>query len=60
MLLLDQGNPRAALDHLVAGVTQGHASAVLAASIFHFGEASIADAHRALAAAGIPVRTPIR
>ena len=44
------------LDHLVAGVTQGHASAVLAASIFHFGEASVADAHAALAAAGVPVR----
>ena len=47
------------LDDLVAGIRDGHASAVLAASIFHFGEASIADAHRALAAAGIPVRTPI-
>ncbi|WCP71896.1 imidazole glycerol phosphate synthase subunit HisF [Sphingomonas hankookensis] len=45
------------LDHLVAGVTQGHASAVLAASIFHFGEASVADAHAALAAAGVPVRS---
>ena len=45
------------LDHLVAGIRDGHASAVLAASIFHFGEASIADAHAALAAAGIPVRT---
>jgi len=45
------------LDDLVAGVRDGHASAVLAASIFHFGQASIADAHRALAAAGIPVRT---
>jgi cyclase len=45
------------LDHLVAGVTQGHASAVLAASIFHFGEATIAQAHAALAAAGVPVRT---
>ncbi len=44
------------LDHLVEGVTQGHASAVLAASIFHFGQHSIADAHRALAAAGVPVR----
>ena len=44
------------LDHLVAGITQGHASAVLAASIFHFGEATIADAHAALAAAGVPVR----
>jgi cyclase len=47
------------LDDLVAGITQGHASAVLAASIFHFGEASIADAHAALAAAGVPVRRPI-
>jgi cyclase len=46
------------LDDLVAGIAQGHASAVLAASIFHFGEASVADAHAALAAAGIPVRTP--
>ncbi|WP_447726526.1 imidazole glycerol phosphate synthase subunit HisF [Sphingomonas koreensis] len=45
------------LDHLVAGIRDGHASAVLAASIFHFGEASIADAHTALAAAGIPVRS---
>lgn len=45
------------LDHLVAGVTRGHASAVLAASIFHFGEATVADAHAALAAAGVPVRT---
>lgn len=45
------------LDHLIAGIRDGHASAVLAASIFHFGEASIADAHAALAAAGIPVRT---
>jgi len=45
------------LDDLVRGVTEGHASAVLAASIFHFGEASIADAKKALAAAGLPVRT---
>jgi cyclase len=45
------------LDDLVAGVTQGHASAVLAASIFHFGEATIADAHAALAAAGVAVRS---
>ena len=44
------------LDHLVAGVVDGHASAVLAASIFHFGEATIAQAHAALAAAGVPVR----
>ncbi|CAN5637320.1 imidazole glycerol phosphate synthase subunit HisF [soil metagenome] len=47
------------LADLVAGITQGHASAVLAASIFHFGEASIADAHAALAAARVPVRRPI-
>jgi imidazole glycerol-phosphate synthase subunit HisF len=47
------------LDHLVEGVTKGHASAVLAASIFHFGEATISDAHRALAAANVPVRSPI-
>ena len=47
------------LDHLVAGVTQGHASAVLAASIFHFGDATIGDAHRALAAAGLAVRHPV-
>jgi len=44
------------LPDLVAGIRDGHASAVLAASIFHFGEASIADARAALAAAGIPVR----
>lgn len=47
------------LDDLVAGIRDGHASAVLAASIFHFGEASIADAHNALAQAGIPVRRPV-
>ncbi len=44
------------LDHLVAGVREGHASALLAASIFHFGVFSIAQARAALAAAGIPVR----
>ncbi|MDE0879327.1 MAG: imidazole glycerol phosphate synthase subunit HisF [Sphingomonas bacterium] len=47
------------LNDLVTGIRDGHASAVLAASIFHFGEASIADAHAALADAGIPVRTPL-
>jgi imidazole glycerol-phosphate synthase subunit HisF len=47
------------LDHLVAGVRDGRASAVLAASIFHFGQFSIAEAHAALAAAGLPVRTPL-
>jgi cyclase len=45
------------LADLVAGVTQGHASAVLAASIFHFGEATISDAKARLSAAGIPVRS---
>ncbi len=44
------------LDDLVLGVTEGHASAVLAASIFHFGTYSIADAHTALRAAGLPAR----
>ena len=44
------------LDHLVAGVTQGHASAVLAASIFHFGQHTVAQAHEALRAAGLPAR----
>ena len=48
-----------ALGDLVAGIVEGRASAVLAASIFHFGEASIADAHAALAAAGVPVRRPL-
>ncbi|MFL0355763.1 imidazole glycerol phosphate synthase subunit HisF [Erythrobacter sp. GH1-10] len=44
------------LDHLVEGVREGHASAVLAASIFHFGEHSISEAHAALRAAGLPAR----
>ena len=44
------------LAHLVEGVKEGHASAVLAASIFHFGEATIADAKAAMAASGLPVR----
>ena len=44
------------LQHLVEGVTQGHASAVLAASIFHFGQHTIAEAHAALRAAGISAR----
>lgn len=44
------------LHDLVAGIREGHASAVLAASIFHFGQATIAEAHAALAAAGIAVR----
>jgi cyclase len=44
------------LDHLVEGIRDGHATAVLAASIFHFGTYRIADAKARLAAAGIPVR----
>ena len=44
------------LDHLVDGVLEGHASAVLAASIFHFGEFSIRQAKERMAAAGIAMR----
>ena len=44
------------LDHLVDGIREGHATAVLAASIFHFGEYTIAEAKAHMAAAGIPVR----
>ncbi len=44
------------LAHMVEGIIEGHASAVLAASIFHFGEYSIAQAKEAMALAGIPVR----
>jgi cyclase len=44
------------LDHLVQGVREGHASAVLAASIFHFGTYSMAEAKAHMAAAGVPVR----
>ncbi|MCH8188781.1 MAG: imidazole glycerol phosphate synthase subunit HisF [Proteobacteria bacterium] len=44
------------LRHLVEGVRDGHATAVLAASIFHFGEYSIAEAKDALRAAGVPAR----
>ena len=44
------------LEHLVEGVTEGHASALLAASIFHFGTFTVAEAKAHLAAAGIPVR----
>lgn len=45
------------LDHLVEGVVKGGASAVLAASIFHFGEFTIAQAHAALRSAGLPARS---
>ena len=46
------------LDHLVQGATEGGADAVLAASIFHFGEYPVADAKRHLAGAGVAVRPP--
>ena len=45
------------LQHLVDGVVKGGASAVLAASIFHFGTHTIAEAHAALRAAGLPARS---
>ncbi|MFV0366858.1 MAG: imidazole glycerol phosphate synthase subunit HisF, partial [Hyphomicrobiaceae bacterium] len=44
------------LDHLVDGVREGHASAVLAASIFHFGTYSIGEAKRHMADAGLDMR----
>ena len=44
------------LDHLAAGIRDGHATAVLAASIFHFGEHNVREAKRYMAAAGLPVR----
>ncbi|MEQ8442228.1 MAG: imidazole glycerol phosphate synthase subunit HisF [Alphaproteobacteria bacterium] len=44
------------LDHMVEGVRDGHASAVLAASIFHFGTFSIAQVKSHMAAAGLPIR----
>ena len=44
------------LDHLVAGIRDGHATAVLAASIFHFGTYRIGEAKARLAACGVPVR----
>ncbi|MBZ9656963.1 imidazole glycerol phosphate synthase subunit HisF [Phyllobacterium lublinensis] len=49
------------LDHMVEGIVEGHASAVLAASIFHFGTYTIAQAKAHMAAAGIPMRLdPVR
>jgi cyclase len=44
------------LDHLVEGVRDGHATAVLAASIFHFGEYSVREAKQYMAKAGLPMR----
>lgn len=45
------------LEHLAAGVSEGHAEAVLAASIFHFGEYTIAEAKQCMAEAGIEIRS---
>lgn len=45
------------LDHLVEGIRDGHASAVLAASIFHFGEFTIREAKKYMAQAALPIRT---
>lgn len=47
------------VQHLVEGVTEGKASAVLAASIFHFGETTIQEAKDKMAAAGVPVRKTV-
>src|SRR5665213_1964705 len=44
------------LDHLVAGIRDGHATAVLAASIFHFGEHTVRQAKQYMAKAGLPMR----
>src|SRR6202034_2445343 len=44
------------LDHLVAGIREGHATAVLAASIFHFGEYSVRQAKEYMVRAGLPMR----
>jgi cyclase len=44
------------LDHLVEGIRDGHATAVLAASIFHFGEYTVRQAKQHMAAAGLPMR----
>jgi len=44
------------LDHLVAGIRDGHATAVLAASIFHFGQFTIREAKTYMARKGLPMR----
>ena len=48
------------LDHMVEGITKGHASAVLAASIFHFGTYTIGQTKAHMAAAGVPVRKALK
>jgi cyclase len=45
------------LDHLVEAVTDGHADAVLCASIFHYGRHTVAEAKQWMERAGIPVRS---
>ena len=47
------------LDHLAEGLTEGGADAVLAASIFHYGHHTIAEAKARLAERGVPVRIPV-
>jgi cyclase len=44
------------LDHMVEGIRDGHATAVLAASIFHFGEHTVREAKLHMAKAGLPMR----
>ncbi|EFG8199916.1 imidazole glycerol phosphate synthase subunit HisF, partial [Escherichia coli] len=44
------------LQHMVEGIRDGHATAVLAASIFHFGTYSVSEAKAYMAAAGLPMR----
>jgi cyclase len=44
------------LDHLVEGIRDGHATAVLAASIFHFGEHTVREAKAYMTKAGLPIR----
>ena len=48
------------LDHMVEGIVEGHASAVLAASIFHFGTYTITQAKAHMKAAGVPIRDDAR
>jgi imidazole glycerol-phosphate synthase subunit HisF len=48
------------LEHLYQGIIEGHAEAVLAASIFHFGESTVGDAHAYLRSRGVPVRQEVR
>ena len=48
------------LEHLYEGIAQGHAEAVLAASIFHFGDHTVGEAHEYLRSRGVPVRESFR